>query len=147
MLDKHLAVEWGRRILEEFQLQATLEANAGLPLTTVASGDLETTMKGQHFFAAKVGLRVFQVSGVQAEVVGLTFRAAFVLCVPRRWFLPMRRVEFYPACTGNVSVPQRQTQMTFFGSFAFWIGSLVVQALRRSLSVWSCTYSSADACV
>lgn len=56
VLDKHLAVEWGRRILEEFQLQATLESNAGLPLTTVASGDLETTMKGQHFFASKVGL-------------------------------------------------------------------------------------------
>ncbi|CAM9877935.1 unnamed protein product, partial [Hapterophycus canaliculatus] len=54
VLDNHLAVEWGRRILEEFQLQATLESNAGLPLTTVASSDLETTMKGQHFFASKI---------------------------------------------------------------------------------------------
>ena len=55
VLDTPLALEWGRRILEEFRLQAALEATAGLPLTTVASGDMETTMKGQHFFAAKVG--------------------------------------------------------------------------------------------
>eukprot|EP00752_Nemacystus_decipiens_P001857 g1789.t1 len=54
MLDTPLALEWGRRILEEFRLQAALEATAGLPLTTVASGDMETTMKGQHFFAAKI---------------------------------------------------------------------------------------------
>lgn len=51
-----LALEWGRRILEEFRLQAALEASAGLPVTAVASGDIETTMKGQHFFAAKVGV-------------------------------------------------------------------------------------------
>ncbi|CAB1117562.1 unnamed protein product [Ectocarpus sp. CCAP 1310/34] len=54
VLDNHLALEWGRRILEEFRLQARLEGNAGLPLTTVASGDRETTMKGQHFFATKI---------------------------------------------------------------------------------------------
>lgn len=56
LLDNHLALEWGRRILEEFRLQARFEANTGLPRTTVASGDLETTIKGQHFFAEKVGL-------------------------------------------------------------------------------------------
>ncbi|CAN0007623.1 unnamed protein product, partial [Ectocarpus sp. 8 AP-2014] len=33
---------------------ARLEANTGLPRTTVASGDLETTIKGQHFFAEKI---------------------------------------------------------------------------------------------
>lgn len=54
MLDTRLALEWGRRILEEFRIQADNEVKAGLPLTTLASGDLETTMKGQHFFAAKV---------------------------------------------------------------------------------------------
>lgn len=54
VLDKPLALEWGRRILEEFRLQARLEANTGLPRTTVASGDTETTIKGQHFFAVKV---------------------------------------------------------------------------------------------
>ncbi len=54
MMETPLALEWGRRILEEFRLQAKLEASAGLPLSTVASEDLETTMKGQHFFAAKV---------------------------------------------------------------------------------------------
>ncbi|CAN0456998.1 unnamed protein product, partial [Ectocarpus sp. 8 AP-2014] len=46
LLDNHLALEWGRRILDEFRLQARLEANTGLPRTTVASGDLETTIKG-----------------------------------------------------------------------------------------------------
>ncbi|CAN0499931.1 unnamed protein product [Ectocarpus sp. 12 AP-2014] len=54
LLNNHLALEWGRRILEEFRLQARLEANTGLPRTTVASGDLETTIKGQHFFAEKI---------------------------------------------------------------------------------------------
>ncbi|CAM9660218.1 unnamed protein product [Ectocarpus sp. 6 AP-2014] len=54
VLDNYLALEWGRRILDEFRLQARLEGNAGLPLTTVASGDRETTMKGQHFFATKI---------------------------------------------------------------------------------------------
>ncbi|CBJ32977.1 conserved unknown protein [Ectocarpus siliculosus] len=54
VLDNHLALEWGRRILDEFRLQARLEANTGLPRTTVASGDLETTIKGQHFFAEKI---------------------------------------------------------------------------------------------
>eukprot|EP00903_Cladosiphon_okamuranus_P017086 g15744.t2 len=54
VLDRPLALEWGRRILEEFRLQARLEANTGLPRTTVASGDMETTIKGQHFFAVKI---------------------------------------------------------------------------------------------
>eukprot|EP00752_Nemacystus_decipiens_P012174 g10792.t1 len=54
VLDRPLALEWGRRILEEFRLQARLEANTGLPRTTVASGDMETTVKGQHFFAVKI---------------------------------------------------------------------------------------------
>eukprot|EP00904_Undaria_pinnatifida_P009831 jgi/Undpi1/5979/HiC_scaffold_2.g01253.m1 len=54
VLDTRLALEWGRRILEEFRMQADREVKAGLPLTTLASGDLETTMKGQHFFAAKI---------------------------------------------------------------------------------------------
>lgn len=58
VLENPLALEWGRRILEEFRLQASLEAAAGLPLTTVASGDMETTVKGQHFFAAKVSVGV-----------------------------------------------------------------------------------------
>ncbi|CAM9356125.1 unnamed protein product, partial [Hapterophycus canaliculatus] len=54
VLDNSLALEWGKRILEEFRLQARLEGNLGLPRTTVANGDLETTTKGQLFFAAKV---------------------------------------------------------------------------------------------
>lgn len=56
VLERPLALEWGKRILREFQLQARLEANAGLPRTTVANGDLETTIKGQHFFVSKVGV-------------------------------------------------------------------------------------------
>lgn len=58
VLNRPLALEWGRRILEEFRLQARLEANTGLPRTTVASGDMETTIKGQHFFAVKVSTGV-----------------------------------------------------------------------------------------
>lgn len=58
-----MALEWGRRILEEFRLQARLEANTGLPRTTVASGDLETTTKGQHFFAVKVSAELVLVCG------------------------------------------------------------------------------------
>lgn len=71
VLDTPLALEWGRRILEEFRLQAALEATAGLPLTTVASGDMETTMKGQHFFAAKVsdGAAYDRYISVHARVV------------------------------------------------------------------------------
>lgn len=58
VLDTTFALEWGRRILKEFRRQAALEATAGLPVTTLPSGDMETTMKGQHFFAAKVGVGV-----------------------------------------------------------------------------------------
>ncbi|CAN0274865.1 unnamed protein product [Pylaiella littoralis] len=54
VLGNGLALEWGRRILEEFRLQGELEASLGLPPTMVASDDMETTMKGQHFFAAKI---------------------------------------------------------------------------------------------
>eukprot|EP00752_Nemacystus_decipiens_P012198 g10814.t1 len=54
VLNNGLALEWGRRILEEFRVQAALEAAAGLPVTTIADGDMETTMKGQHFFASKI---------------------------------------------------------------------------------------------
>lgn len=63
VLDNRLAVEWGRRILEEFRTQADLESEAGLPPTTLASGDPETTMKGQHFFLARVSPRARALGG------------------------------------------------------------------------------------
>lgn len=72
VLGNGLALEWGRRILEEFRLQGELEASLGLPPTMVASDDMETTMKGQHFFAAKVGFGVLVLGlGLVPETVGV----------------------------------------------------------------------------
>lgn len=84
VLDTPLALEWGRRILEEFRSQAALEAAAGLPMTVVASGDMETTMKGQHFFASKVSVGVDICVVVGVRVGGLR-----VCCVVR----PVRRTS------------------------------------------------------
>lgn len=93
-MNNGLAVEWGRRILEEFRLQVELEASAGLPLTVVSSDDMETTMKGQHFFASKVGVKAFgvgclvfgfwcQVSGVRCLVSGVLFVCLLLALVLR----------------------------------------------------------------
>lgn len=59
VLETPLALEWGRRILEEFRTQGELEAAADLPVTTLVSNDLETTAKGQHFFVARVRVYVW----------------------------------------------------------------------------------------
>lgn len=54
VLDTPLAEEWGKRVLEEFSLQAELEAQAGLPLTAMGSSDPRTKVKAQHFFLTRV---------------------------------------------------------------------------------------------
>ena len=60
VVDNQLAQEWGRRILEEFHLQAEREERAGLPSTVAVSNDLGMTVKAQHFFLTRVSACVLR---------------------------------------------------------------------------------------
>ncbi|CAN0108656.1 unnamed protein product, partial [Phaeothamnion confervicola] len=54
VMSTHLALEWGRRILQEFKNQAAIEEAAGLPVTFVRNSDEGELMKGQLFFLSKI---------------------------------------------------------------------------------------------
>ncbi len=46
----HLALDWGRRVLQEFKNQAVLEESLGLPITFLQESNEVEIMKGQEFF-------------------------------------------------------------------------------------------------
>ncbi|CAN0297073.1 unnamed protein product, partial [Discosporangium mesarthrocarpum] len=54
VMEISVALEWGRRILEEFSNQAEMEATKGLPVTCAVSRDPEVVLKGQLFFLTRV---------------------------------------------------------------------------------------------
>ncbi|CAM9696477.1 unnamed protein product [Choristocarpus tenellus] len=60
VMEISIALEWGRRIIEEFHNQAEMEAAAGLPVTCAVSKDPESAMKGQLFFLSKIVMPLWE---------------------------------------------------------------------------------------
>ncbi len=54
VLATHLALDWGRRVLQEFKNQAVLEESLGLPITFSQESDEVEVMKGQLFFLTNI---------------------------------------------------------------------------------------------
>ncbi len=54
VLATHLALDWGRRVLQEFKNQAVLEESLGLPITFLQESNEVEAMKGQLFFLTSI---------------------------------------------------------------------------------------------
>ncbi len=54
VLVTHLALEWGRRVLQEFKNQAVLEESLELPITFLQESNEVEIMKGQAFFITSI---------------------------------------------------------------------------------------------